>query len=434
MEGYWDDTIFYRIIKGFIIQGGDPTSTREGGKIYGEPSKNKHTIFGKVTGETINNMLKFEEALVDENDRLLYPPRLLMSIILNNPFSDIIPRIIVQENEEVKDSSETEKAAVKDFNLLSFGKQAEEDEEESAILNKNSQLAVEPPGLTNKKRKEDRSSDWEGDDEVKTAEELEVINKEKDFTPEFQNKHTIYGEVTGESIYSMLKLEEVLVDENDRPLYPPRLIKTIILNNPFSDIIPRIIVQECEEVKDSSETEKAAVKDFNLLSFDGEAKEDEEESAILNKRFTGKGKSAHDHLTDPQLSSQLAVEPPGLTNKKRKEDRSSDWEGDDEVKTAEELEVINKEKEDFNLLSFGKQAEEDEEESAILNKNSQLAVEPPGLTNKKRKEDRSSDWEGDDEVKTAEELEVINKEKEAMKKRIKSTLRDTKKEPKKVEI
>ncbi|OAD54889.1 Peptidyl-prolyl cis-trans isomerase CWC27 like protein [Eufriesea mexicana] len=32
-------------------------------------------------------------------------------------------------------------------------------------------------------------------------------------TPELQNKHTIYGEVTGESIYSMHKLEEVLIDE-----------------------------------------------------------------------------------------------------------------------------------------------------------------------------------------------------------------------------
>ncbi|OAD59622.1 Peptidyl-prolyl cis-trans isomerase CWC27 like protein [Eufriesea mexicana] len=39
MEGYWDDTIFHRIIKGFITQGGDPTGTREGGKIYGAPFK-----------------------------------------------------------------------------------------------------------------------------------------------------------------------------------------------------------------------------------------------------------------------------------------------------------------------------------------------------------------------------------------------------------
>ncbi|OAD53505.1 Peptidyl-prolyl cis-trans isomerase CWC27 like protein [Eufriesea mexicana] len=74
-----------------------------------------------------------------------------------------------------------------------------------------------------------------------------ILKGDKDL----QNKHTIFGKVTGETIYYMLKLGETLVDENDRPLYPSRLIKTIILNNPFSDIIPRIIVQESEEVKDS---------------------------------------------------------------------------------------------------------------------------------------------------------------------------------------
>ncbi|OAD51962.1 Peptidyl-prolyl cis-trans isomerase CWC27 like protein [Eufriesea mexicana] len=129
------------VMKGFVTQGGYPTGIGEGGKIYAEPFKNKfhtrlrfcrrdliamansgkddngsqffftlgstpdlqnkHTIFGNVTGETIYNMLKFEEALVDENDRSLYPSRLIKTIILNNPFANI-PRIIVQEGEEAK--------------------------------------------------------------------------------------------------------------------------------------------------------------------------------------------------------------------------------------------------------------------------------------------------------------------------------------------
>lgn len=69
---------------------------------------------------------------------------------------------------------------------------------------------------------------------------------------------------------------------------------------------------------------------------------------ILNKKFSNKGKSAHDHLTDPKLSAQPAIEPTGLPNKKKKEDRSSDWESDEEMKTQEEMEIIKKEKE----LSF----------------------------------------------------------------------------------
>ncbi|OAD52259.1 Peptidyl-prolyl cis-trans isomerase CWC27 like protein [Eufriesea mexicana] len=112
-------------------------------------------------------------------------------------------------------------------------------------------------------------------------------------TPDLQNKHTIFGKVTGETIYITLKLEEALVDEKR------------------------------EEVKDSSKTKTALVKDFNLLSFGEEAEEGEEESVKLNKEISGKSKSAHDHLTDPKLSSQQTVQPPRLTNKGRTQHRSS---------------------------------------------------------------------------------------------------------------
>ncbi|OAD53487.1 Peptidyl-prolyl isomerase cwc27 [Eufriesea mexicana] len=245
MEGYWDDTIFHRIIKGFITQDGDPTGTGEGGKIYGEPFKDE-----------FHTSLRFCRR-------------------------DLI--------------------------------------------------AVANPG------------------------KMTMVPN----TPLFLILHQICR-------INMQSLVELL---NDKPLYPPRLIKPIILKNPFSDIIPRIIVQECEEVKDSSETqiarveyksymfaefspgriilcyEKFCYRHFNLLSFGEKAEKDVEESVILNKKFSGKGKSIHDHSTVPKLSSQPDVEPPGLANKKRKEGRSSDWENVDEVKALEELEVVKKERE-----------------------------------------------------------------------------------------
>lgn len=93
-------------------------------------------------------------------------------------------------------------------------------------------------------------------------------------------------------------------------------------------------------------------RNFNLLSFGEEAEEDEEESVILNKQFSSKGKSAHDHLTDPKLSAQPAIESAGPPNKKIKNDRSSDWESDVEDKTQEELEVIKKEKELVYYLRY----------------------------------------------------------------------------------
>lgn len=239
MEGYYENTIFHRIIKGFIAQGGDPTGTGEGGEsIYGQTFKDEfHT-------------------------RLRFCRRGLLAMA----------------------------GAGKDDNgsqfFFTFGA-----------------------------------------------------------TPELQNKHTIFGKVTGETIYNMLKLEEALVDENDRPLYPPKVIKTEILNNPFSDIVPRTTPKRSEEAKDSIKTKKAGVKNFNLLSFGEEAEEDEEEYVTLNKQLSGKSKSAHDNLIDPKLSAQSSIEPAGPPSKKRKEDRSSDWESDDEVKTTEELEMIKKEKE-----------------------------------------------------------------------------------------
>ncbi|OAD46939.1 Peptidyl-prolyl cis-trans isomerase CWC27 like protein [Eufriesea mexicana] len=133
MEGYYHDTIFHRIIQGFIAYGGDLKGTGAGQISYKitflstrfnccgrddndsqfyftlcstSELQNKHTIFGKVTGETIYNMLKLKETLVDVNDRPLYVPKMIKAELLNNPFSDIIPKIIVQESEEVKDNNQ----------------------------------------------------------------------------------------------------------------------------------------------------------------------------------------------------------------------------------------------------------------------------------------------------------------------------------------
>ncbi|XP_071799833.1 spliceosome-associated protein CWC27 homolog [Asterias amurensis] len=170
LEGYYDGTIFHRIIKGFMAQGGDPTGTGEGGESsYGHPFKdefhsrlkfvrrglvamanagpndnssqffftfercehlnNKHTIFGKVVGDTIFNMIKLSEVEIGTDDRPVYPPKIKSTEVLANPFDDIVPRELKKEKDkEVKKKSKSK--ATKNFSLLSFGEEAEEDEEE----------------------------------------------------------------------------------------------------------------------------------------------------------------------------------------------------------------------------------------------------------------------------------------------------------------
>lgn len=42
LEGYYDETVFHRLIKGYILQGGDATGTGTGGEsVFGKPFKDE---------------------------------------------------------------------------------------------------------------------------------------------------------------------------------------------------------------------------------------------------------------------------------------------------------------------------------------------------------------------------------------------------------
>ncbi|VDK28139.1 unnamed protein product [Gongylonema pulchrum] len=168
MEGYYNGTIFHRVIKEFIVQGGDPTGTGEGGEsIYAAPFKNefhqrlkfnrrglvgmasgndgmngsqffftlnatpdldkKHSLFGKVVGDTLFNMLRLGECETGEDDRPLSVQKILNAEVLINPFKDIAPRA-VKKGKAKKDKAEKKKNVKRDLSLLSFGDEAEEDE------------------------------------------------------------------------------------------------------------------------------------------------------------------------------------------------------------------------------------------------------------------------------------------------------------------
>ncbi|XP_010535890.1 PREDICTED: peptidyl-prolyl cis-trans isomerase CYP57 [Tarenaya hassleriana] len=180
LEGYFDNTIFHRVIPGFLVQGGDPTGSGTGGEsIYGDAFLDefhsrlrfnhrgivamanagslhsngsqffmtldkcdwldkKHTIFGKVTGDSIFNLLRLGEVDTDKDDRPLDPvPRILSVEVLWNPFEDIVPRMSAKAADESLATTETKeprKKGIKKLSLLSFGEEAEEEEKELAAV------------------------------------------------------------------------------------------------------------------------------------------------------------------------------------------------------------------------------------------------------------------------------------------------------------
>ncbi|CAI5443895.1 unnamed protein product [Caenorhabditis angaria] len=184
MENYYKGCVFHRLVKNFILQGGDPTGTGRGGEsIWGKPFKdefhqrlkfnrrgivgmanagkddngsqffftigdrgapelnNKHTVFGKVTGPTLFNMLKITEVETEKStDRPVTMYKITGARIQNNPFDDILPRdlgnLMKKEKKEKKEKNSGGTGTTKKMGLLSFGDEAEEDEEELSTFNK----------------------------------------------------------------------------------------------------------------------------------------------------------------------------------------------------------------------------------------------------------------------------------------------------------
>ncbi|KAJ1964520.1 Peptidyl-prolyl isomerase cwc27 [Dipsacomyces acuminosporus] len=180
LEGYYDDTVFHRLVPGWIVQGGDPTGTGEGGaSVYGSPFadefhsrlrfnrrgllamassgpddngsqffitlgptpelQKKNTIFGTVVGDTLFNALKLGEGEVDkETERPVYLKSIKSTRVLDNPFSDIVPRTtrtqITADGSLGPGHPQKKKKkikAVKNKKLLSFG--AEDDDDDADI-------------------------------------------------------------------------------------------------------------------------------------------------------------------------------------------------------------------------------------------------------------------------------------------------------------
>ena len=199
LDGYYNSTIFHRLVPGFIIQGGDPTGTGEGGEaIYDgglfadefhsrlkfnrrgllgmantgrkddngsqffltlgktEELNGRNTMFGRVVGDTIYNLMKMGEAELvggEGSERPMYPTKITGIEILVNPFEDMVKgktRVIAKAaEEEWLEKKKPKKKAGKV--LLSFGDEGQDAEETPAVKKTkfNTKLVKASETLTN---------------------------------------------------------------------------------------------------------------------------------------------------------------------------------------------------------------------------------------------------------------------------------------------
>jgi len=156
-------------------------------------------------------------------------------------------------------------------------------------------------------------------------------------TPELDKKNTIFGKVTGHTLYNLLSMNTFDVDDDERPLKPPQILKTEILWNPFDDIIPRMLKQEVVEKPPEVEKPKAVLnKNLSLLSFGDEAEEGESNfkpiSSLVSKGTTTSStlqksfKRTRDSLLeDTDTDSFNNIQIKEEKNEKKTEELESSW-------------------------------------------------------------------------------------------------------------
>ena len=86
--------------------------------------------------------MRLQDGDVDEDtERPVYAHKVLRTNVITNPFPDIQPRETIQllteeEGTHTKKKSKSKMKATKDFNLISFGEEAEEEENDLEVVQK----------------------------------------------------------------------------------------------------------------------------------------------------------------------------------------------------------------------------------------------------------------------------------------------------------
>jgi peptidyl-prolyl cis-trans isomerase SDCCAG10 len=137
----------------------------------------KATLFGRIVGDTIFNLLRMSEMEIDpKTEAPLYPPVILKTEVILNPFDDIIPR---ERRIEVAPSDlvSEEKTTVlkkKNLSLLSF---ADEEESNRSTKGNNIQDKVKPSPSPSPSPSQSQSSTITASSTIKTASSLQFLQQ-----------------------------------------------------------------------------------------------------------------------------------------------------------------------------------------------------------------------------------------------------------------
>ncbi|UKK01936.2 peptidyl-prolyl cis-trans isomerase [Theileria orientalis] len=227
MEGYYNNCIFHRVIPNFMVQTGDPSGTGNGGEsIYGEPFENeiasrlkfrnrgmvgmantgdkcsnmsqffitldradilngKYTLFGKVEGHSVYNLLKIGKCEVGKNDRPLDPPKIISCQVIENPFDDIVPRLLELSEGEVEEEEEIVVPVTKDKRLLSF---IDSDEDEDKHVAKDFKIKSAHDILQDKKLLKSTVTLKQSSTDQGTSEDTKPVYTDKKLTKDKRDK------------------------------------------------------------------------------------------------------------------------------------------------------------------------------------------------------------------------------------------------------
>uniref|UniRef100_UPI00358E1651 spliceosome-associated protein CWC27 homolog n=1 Tax=Myxine glutinosa TaxID=7769 RepID=UPI00358E1651 len=129
-------------------------------------------------------------------------------------------------------------------------------------------------------------------------------------------KHTIFGKVSGTTVFNMLRLAEVELGPGDDVINPHSIRSTEVLSNPFEELVPR--PRRFKEPDNSGVSMRTCHalphRNLSLLSFGDEAAEEEGQMIQTTQELRGKSKSSHDLLLNDCHLSSIPVTADMVTN------------------------------------------------------------------------------------------------------------------------